>query len=77
MNEDRVVEILEEIRDVQRRHFEAYEQAVRNQEESIRQQREAIRFQRVTTRRLMIVLIPLLAIALGLVLWLVLGLPGT
>lgn len=74
MDDDRAIEILEDIRDVQRRHFEAYQQAVRNQEESIRQQAEAIRFQKVTTRRLALALIPLFAILLGLVLWLLLGL---
>ncbi len=42
-SDDRVIEVLEEIRDVQRKHFELYEHAVRNQEASIEAQKEAIR----------------------------------
>ncbi|MDH3734952.1 MAG: hypothetical protein OEU54_15590 [Gemmatimonadota bacterium] len=71
--DERVIEVLEEIRDTQRQHFELYQEAVRNQEESIRAQQEAIRFQKVTTRRLMFGLIPLIAIVLGLLLWLTLA----
>lgn len=67
---DRIIEVLEEIRDTQRRHFELYQEAVRNQEDSIRAQHEAIRFQKVTTRRLMFGLLPLIAIVLGVLLWL-------
>lgn len=73
MNHDeQVIAVLEEIRDTQARHFELYQEAVRNQEESIRAQQEAIRFQKVTTRRLMFGLVPLIAIVLGLILWLTL-----
>jgi hypothetical protein len=72
MNEDRIVELLAEIRDLQQRHFETYQTAVRNQEESIRAQKEAIAFQKTTTRRLMFVLVPVVSIALGLILWLLL-----
>lgn len=42
MDEDRVVHLLEEIRDLQRRHIDAYARALANQEESVRMQREAI-----------------------------------
>jgi hypothetical protein len=72
MSDERVIRILEEIRDTQRRHFELYQEAVRNQEESIRQQQEAIRFQKVVTRRMLLGGVPLIAIVLGLLLWLML-----
>jgi hypothetical protein len=42
MDEDRVARLLEEIRDQQRQHFEAYRQALDNQQEAIRLQREGI-----------------------------------
>ena len=74
MNDDpRVLAVLEEMRDVQRRHLELYEQAVRNQEDSIRAQQEAIRFQKESMRRVMLVALPLIAIVLGLILWLTLA----
>ena len=71
-DESRVLEVLEEIRDVQRRHFELYERAVANQEASIRAQEEAIRFQKSSMRRVMLVALPLIAIVLGLLFWLML-----
>lgn len=42
MDEDRVVRLLEEIRDLQRQQVEAYGRAITNQQESIRAQKEAI-----------------------------------
>lgn len=42
MDEDRVARLLEEIRDQQRQHFEAYRQALGHQQEAIRLQREGI-----------------------------------
>ena len=42
MDEDRVPRLLEEIRDLQRRHVEAYERALGNQLESVRLQREGV-----------------------------------
>jgi SAM-dependent methyltransferase len=41
-NDDEVKRLLTEIRDLQRRHFEAYGRAIENQQESIRLQREAV-----------------------------------
>jgi len=73
MNDDRIVELLTEIRDLQQRHFDTYRTAVKNQEESIRAQKEAIAFQKTTTRRLTLGLIPIVAIVLGLTLWLMLA----
>ena len=40
MNDDRVVSLLEEIRDLQRQHVENYKEAVRNQQESIQLQKD-------------------------------------
>lgn len=42
MNDDRVLRLLEEIRDLQQRLLEAYQQALRNQQEAIAAQRTAI-----------------------------------
>ena len=43
MNDDRVIRLLEEIRDLQRHHAELYGDALRNQEESIRLQQAGLR----------------------------------
>lgn len=42
MDEDRVVRLLEEVRDLQRQQVEAYARALGNQQESVQMQREAI-----------------------------------
>jgi hypothetical protein len=42
MDEDRVARLLEEIRDQQRQHFEAYRRALDDQQEAMRLQREGI-----------------------------------
>jgi hypothetical protein len=47
MNDDRVIRLLEEIRDLQRGHAERYGEALRNQEESIRLQQAGLRRVRV------------------------------
>ncbi len=47
MNDDRVVRLLEEMRDLQRQHAESYREALRNQAESIRLQQEAMNRVRV------------------------------
>jgi CHASE3 domain sensor protein len=47
MSDDRVVRLLEEIRDLQRHHMERYGEALRNQEESIRLQQAGLRRVRV------------------------------
>jgi CHASE3 domain sensor protein len=43
MTDDRVVQVLEEVRDLQRQLLAAYGQALENQREAIRTQREAAR----------------------------------
>ena len=47
MNDDRIVRLLVEIRDLQRQHAERYGEALRNQEESIRLQQTGLRRVRV------------------------------
>ncbi|HEY7481345.1 MAG TPA: hypothetical protein VH680_12590 [Gemmatimonadales bacterium] len=47
MTDERIVRLLEEIRDLQRHHGERYGEALRNQEESIRLQQAALRRVRV------------------------------
>lgn len=42
MDEDRVVRLLEEVRDLQRQQVEAYARALTNQQESVRMQREGL-----------------------------------
>ncbi len=64
MSDERVVELLTEIRDLQRTHLEKYEEALRNQAESIAAQKQAIEFQRSMTRRLVRIFIPLVVIFL-------------
>ncbi|HEY9015102.1 MAG TPA: hypothetical protein VIM84_08565 [Gemmatimonadales bacterium] len=47
MNDDRVVRILEEMRDLQRQNLSRYEEALRNQQESIRLQQAGLRRVRI------------------------------
>ncbi len=47
MSDERVIRLLEEIRDLQRNHAERYGEALRNQEESIRLQKAGLRRVRV------------------------------
>ena len=43
MSDDRVVRLLEEVRDLQRQHVANYQEALRNQTESIRLQQAGLR----------------------------------
>jgi CHASE3 domain sensor protein len=47
MSDERVIRLLEEIRDIQRQHAERYGEALRNQEESIRLQQAGLRRVRI------------------------------
>jgi CHASE3 domain sensor protein len=47
MNDEQVIRLLEEIRDLQRQHAERYGEALRNQEESIKLQQTGLRRVRV------------------------------
>ena len=47
MTDDRAIQLLEEIRDLQRKNVERYSEALRNQEESIRLQQAGLRRVRV------------------------------
>lgn len=40
MDDERTIHLLQEIRDIQRDHLEAYRRGLQNQEESVRMQRE-------------------------------------
>lgn len=54
MDDDRTIQLLQEIRDIHREHLEAYRRGLQNQEESVRMQRE---MQEDYRRRMRIVLI--------------------
>ena len=47
MSDERIIRLLEEIRDLQRDHADRYSEALRNQEESIRLQQAGLRRVRV------------------------------
>ena len=64
MDEDRVVQLLEEIRDLQRRQVEAYGRALENQQDAIRRQADATR----RARRLLAAIGVVIAIVLVMVL---------
>jgi TolA-binding protein len=64
MNSDRVIELLEEIRDLQGRLVESHRQALHNQQEAVRAQREAIARGRKLQVGLGIVIVALLAVVL-------------
>ena len=65
MDDDRVIKLLEEIRDLQRSHVENYKQALSNQQESIEMNRS---FQRRASRRQLILMVLFAALVL-VVLW--------
>jgi hypothetical protein len=46
--EERVIQLLEEIRDLQKLHVENYKDALKNQQESIELQKRAVRRQKIT-----------------------------
>jgi len=46
--EERVIQLLEEIRDLQKLHVENYKDALKNQQESIDLQKRAVRRQKIT-----------------------------
>ncbi len=50
MADDRIIRVLEEIRDLQRQHMERSGEALRNQQESIRLQQAGLRRVRVLAR---------------------------
>ena len=68
MNDDRIVRLLEEIRDGQRALLEQYQQAVKNQEQSIAMQRSAMSRPRALLAAIGVVIVVVLAITLVL-LW--------
>lgn len=72
MNDDRVIRLLEEIRDLQRQHAERYGEALRNQEESIKLQQAGLRRVRVILAFATIAVI----LAVGMLVMLLLGVAG-
>lgn len=68
MNDERIIRLLEEIRDLQRQHAERYGEALRNQEESIRLQQAGLRRVRVVLAFATIAVILAVAMLLMLVL---------
>ena len=48
MSDEQVIQLLEEIRDLQKLHVENYKDALKNQQESIDLQRRAARRQKIT-----------------------------
>jgi hypothetical protein len=70
MSEEQMIQLLQEIRDLQRQQVENSTVALRNQQDSIEKQRRAIEYYRTVTRRLTIVSAPLLLVVLALLWWL-------
>ena len=68
MNDDRVLRVLEEIRDLQRQNVANYEQALRNQQESIRLQEAGLR----RVRKIMAIATAALFLAVGMLVLLLL-----
>jgi hypothetical protein len=68
MNDERIIRLLEEIRDLQRHHAERSGEALRNQEESIRLQQAGLRRVRVVLAFATIAVILAVAMLLMLVL---------
>jgi hypothetical protein len=72
MTDDRIVRVLEEIRDLQRQHVERYGEALRNQQESIRLQQAGLRRVRVILGFAAVVLV----LAVGVLILLLLRVAG-
>jgi len=62
VDDDRIVKVLEEMRDLQRQHLAQYQEAVRNQQEAIAIQRQATR--RVVRLAVLVVIFGLAVIVL-------------
>jgi hypothetical protein len=70
MTEERVIELLQEIRDLQRKQVANSSEALRNQQDSIGKQQGAIDYYRKVTRRLALAAVPLLLLVVALLWWL-------
>ena len=64
MDNEEIVPLLREIRDLQKVHLESYKEALKNQQASIEMQSKAIRSQKITRLVLLIVVAAALAIAM-------------
>ena len=75
MSDERVVRLLEEIRDLQRQHAERYGEALHNQQESIRLQQAGLRRVRVILGFAAVVLIMAVGVLLLMLMRVVARLP--
>jgi hypothetical protein len=64
MSDDRIITLLEEIRDLQRQHIVNYQEALRNQQEAIGIQRAATRRVMRFATALMVLVVVLVAVFL-------------
>jgi CHASE3 domain sensor protein len=64
MEQDRLIRVLEEIRDLQRQQVEAYARALANQEEAIRAQRGNIRRARTALAAVGVIIVIVLIMVL-------------
>ena len=74
--DDRVVRLLEEIRDTQREHLEKYKEGLKNQAESVAMQREITASTRKRLRLvfgLIIVVLVMIMGVIGMLLWRIMG----
>ena len=69
MNEEKIVVLLEEIRDLQKQHVENYKDAIKRQDQSIELQKQAIERQKQVTKKVLIYFVGLFVLYLGLSLW--------
>lgn len=72
MTDDKVIHLLEEIRDLQKEHMQRYGEALRNQQESIRLQQTGLR----RVRMILGFAVLALVLAVGMVLLLLVRLVG-
>ena len=70
METGRIEELLEEIRDLKTAHLDLYRDALENQRGSIRIQEEAVRQQRRMMKVATVVVLPLIALVVGVLIWL-------
>jgi uncharacterized membrane protein YvbJ len=67
--DEKVIQLLEEIRDLQKLHAENYKEALRNQQESIEIQRRAVRRQKIVLLACFFLLVIFLVIFIRILAW--------
>ena len=73
MTTERTETLLQEIRDAQREHLDLYREAFANQQASIQSQQEAIAYQKRMVRVGLLIILPVLALVVGLIIWITLS----